>query len=286
MKNIIISLLLLSCISQTLTAQSFSDEQTFTFDVNNLDALRLHNKYGEVKVTGTSGRKATLTVKRRIESASRTQLNKAKEEIYLDSIFSEGTLIFFVRHPDYRLEINENGEAHYNSKQENWNQHKVHYQQKFEMEIELQVPNFVPLFVSTHKEDLSVTNINADVLAQNHHGEINLQAIGGNVSAYTHHGKIRASMTQTPTRDTNFSTHHGDIEVTYPRDLSGDFSLKTKHGNFYTDFDYEASSLPTSLSKSKKGTKYKVEGGTNLRIGNGGPKLDLKTYHGSIYILK
>lgn len=285
MKNFIISILLIGSISQILAAQSFTDEQTFTFDVNNLEALRLHNKYGAVKVTGTSGRKAVLKVKRTIETASRAQLNKAKEEIYLDSIYSEGTLIFFMHHPDYRLEINENGGAHYNSKQENWNRPKIHYQQKVEMEIELQVPSFVPLFVSTHHKDLSVKNINADVLVQNHHGEIRLQAIGGNVNAHTHHGKIKASMTKAPTKDTNFDTHHGDIEVTYPRNLSADFSLKTKHGNFFTDFDYKLASLPTSLSNSKKGTKYKVEGGTNLQIGNGGPKLSLKTYHGSIYIL-
>ena len=285
MKNIIFILLLIGSISQTLTAQSFSDKQTFTFDVKNLEALRLHNKYGDVKVIGTSGNKAKLTVKRTIASASTTQLNKAKEEIYLDSIYSEETLIFFVRNPDYRLEINETGGAHYHSRQENWNNPKIHYQQKVEMEIELQVPNFVPLFVSTHHKNLSVKNINADVLAQNHHGEINLESIGGNVNAYTHHGKIIASMTKAPNKDATFDTHHGNIEVSYPADLSGNLSLKTKHGNFFTDFDYQSVAMPTSLSKSKKGTKYKIEGGTNIQIGYGGPNLKLRTYHGSIYIL-
>jgi len=270
-----------------LNAQTSNDEKTFTFDVSQLDLLRIHNKYGTVKVTGTNSNKAVLTVKRRLKSNNNKRLAAAREEIFLDSTSFDGELMFFVQMPNYRLRIDENGRANYQNNQDSWNNHqKVFFESSVEMTIELKVPKSTQLYISTHKKDLYIQDINADVLAQNHHGDIKLASIGGNVQAHTHHGTIEVGLTKPPTRDAYFDTHHGNISVTFPQNLSAEVQLSTRHGQFYTDFDYKEKSLPLKINNGKKGTKYKVGGGTGISIGNGGPKLTFETYHGSIYLLK
>lgn len=287
MKKIHLSTLLWIMTLFCLTAQSYSDEKSFSFDVNQLELLRLHNKEGQVKVAGITGNRATLRVKRTIKSANQAKIEAAKTAIFLDSVNLEGELMFYVQSPDYQLEINEDGRAYYNSYQGNWSDkrqqfHKVHTT----FTIELEVPKQTPLYISTHRQQLSASNINADVLAQNHHGDVYLDKIGGNVQAHTHHGLIKAKLTKPPTRDARFDTHHGNISLTFPSNLSADIQLKTRHGQFFTDFDYQNRAMQVSMSKSKKGTKYKIGSGTNIRIGKGGPIIDIETYHGSVYILK
>lgn len=288
MKKLNLSILLWAVTLMCMHAQSFSDEKSFTFDVSQINLLRLHNKDGQIKVTGTTGNRATLTVKRTIKSASTQKLEAAKTAVFLDSVNLEGELMFYVQHPDYKLEINEEGSAYYTSRyQGNWdNQKHVFHTAKVIFTIELAIPKQTPLYISTHREKLTVQNINADVLAQNHHGSIYLDKIGGNVQAHTHHGHIEVGLTKVPTRDADFDTHHGNISLTFPSNLSADITLKTRHGQFFTDFDYQAIAMPVSLKTSNKGTKYKIDSGTRIRIGSGGPKLNFKTYHGSIYILK
>lgn len=287
MKKITLSTMLWASLLLCLNAQTFKDEKTYTFDVANLDLLRVHNKYGAVKVTGTNGNKAVLTVKRSIKSNNNKQLAEAKEKIYLDSTYLDGELMFFVQMPNYRLEIDENGRAHYQSDHNSWNNNQQSfYKNKFELTIELTVPKATQLYISTHHKDLFIQDINADVLAQNHHGHIRLASIGGNVQAHTHHGKIEVGLTKVPTRDAYFDTHHGNISVTFPQNLAAEVALSTRHGQFYTDFDYKEKSMPLKISNGKKGTKYKIGGGTGISIGNGGPKLTFETYHGSIYLLK
>lgn len=288
MKKINLSLLLWAGMVCLLQAQSFSDEKSFTFEVGNLDLLHVHNKYGDVVVKGTTGTKAVLKVKRHIKASTNSVLAAAKADTYLDSTYSNNELVFFVEMPDYHLEINADGSAHYsynyNGSSVQWN--KVNRKAKVEMEIELLVPKNTPLYISTHHKNLKISDIKADVWAQNHHGSVKLDNIHGNVQANTHHGKIEVGLTKVPDKDAVFDTHHGNIEVTFPPELSADFALKTRHGNFFTDFDYQAVAMTPKMVYGKKGTKYKVENGTNIRIGKGGPKLNMETYHGSIYLLK
>lgn len=287
MKKFNLSILLWAVTLMCLHAQSFSDEKSYTFDVSQLELLRVHNKDGQVKVKGTTGSRATLRVKRTIKSANSQKLAAAKTEIYLDSVNLDGELMFFIQSPDYQLEINEDGRAYYNSYQNNWNDKRQKFHQvKTTFTIELEVPEQTVLYMSTHREDLTVQNIKADVLAENHHGSLYLEKIGGNVQASTHHGDIQLSLTKVPTRDAIFDTHHGNIKVNFPDNLAANIELKTRHGEFYTDFDYQAQAMPVSLNTSKKGTKYKIGSGTHISIGQGGPKLHFETYHGSIYLLK
>ncbi len=291
MKKFNLSVLLWVVTLLCIQAQSYNDEKSFTFDVSQLELLRLHNKDGQVKVTGVSGNRAILRVKRTIKSANPQKLEAAKNSIFLDSINLDGELMFFVQHPDYQVEIDEQGMAYYHSRYQslngNWsNKEHAFHKIRTTFVIELAIPKQTPLYISTHREELTIRNINADVLAQNHHGDVYLEKIGGNVQAHTHHGHIEASLLTPPTKDANFDTHHGNIKLTFPSNLSADIQLKTRHGQFYTDFDYQERAMLVSRSTSKRGTKYKIGSGTNIRIGKGGPKLNFETYHGSVYILK
>ncbi|MEM6320221.1 MAG: hypothetical protein AAF960_21310 [Bacteroidota bacterium] len=287
MKKILVSLLASAVTLLSLSAQTFSDQKTFTFDVRGLETLRLHNKYGSVKVKGIDGNRATLRIKRTIKSSNPDKVEAAKTAVFMDSVNLDGELMFFVENPDHELQIDENGRAFYQGRYQNWSDKRLRFHKlRVDMTIELSVPKSVPLYISTHHDDLVIKGINADVVAQNHHGPVTVEAITGNVDVHTHHGYIKATVTKVPDKDATFDTHHGNIEVIYPSNLAADCSLSTRHGEFYTDFNYTAIPMKAKLVKSHQGTKYKLEGGTSIRVGRGGPKLRFKTYHGSIYLLR
>lgn len=289
MKKFTLSFVLIGLAIVCLNAQTFTDEKTLSFDATQLDLVRLHNKHGKVTVKGTTGNKVILKVKRKLSSSSARKLESAKTAIYFDSSLEDGVLILFIQTPDYRLEINENGQAHYNNRNNNWDSsNNVFYKVKAEFTVELQIPSTTPLIASTHKNDLSISGMKADLLAHNHHGKLDLKNIGGNVEAHTHHGNINIDYSKNPTKDANFTTHHGSIKLQLQSNFSADVTMSSKHGDFFTEFDYEAMPMKISSKKERnhKGTKYKLGGGSAIRIGDGGPELNFKTYHGSIYLLK
>lgn len=289
MKKFTLSLVLMGLAIVCLKAQTFTDEKTLSFDAAPIDLVRLHNKNGKVTVKGTNGNEVILKVKRKLSSSSTSKLESAKTGIYFDSTIEDGTLIFFIQTPDYRLEINENGQAHYTNRSGNWNSSdNVFYKVKAEFTIELLIPSTTPLIASTHENNLIISGMKADLLAHNHHGKLDLKNIGGNVEAHTHHGNIDIDYSKNPTKDANFTTHHGSIQLQLQPNFAADVIMSSKHGNFFTDFNYEAMPMKINSKREKnhKGTKYKLGGGSAIRIGNGGPELNFKTYHGSIYLLK
>ena len=275
-----------ACFSST-AAQQFSDNRTITVDVSKVKTLRLHNLYGKVSVKATSGQKAILKVKRSLKSSSTQRLNAGKQEIYLDSVFDDGNLVFFIEAPNRQLEIDENGHAHYNSwGNDSWKDKKSKvFEVKFEFDIEMEVPAQVDLYVSTHEKELEVTGMKGKLFASNHHNSVKLTDIGGNASVYTHHGNIELSYTRNPTEDCTYKTHHGDIRVYYRNALSADVYLDSHHGDFYTDFEWNAKPIEVSSKAKSEGTTYYVGKGTNVRIGTGGVGQNFKTHHGDIYLL-
>ncbi len=269
-------------------AQTFTDQATYTVDVRKIDKLRLHNIYGPVKVMGTSGNQAKITVSRKLHSASSQQLEDAKQKIYLDSIFVDNSLIFFVEAPDRKLKIDEDGFAYYQSdwdRERNKNYLKI-FDVKYEFSIEMQVPAQKDLHVSTHHEDLEVNGMNSNIVVQNHHDDLLVKNVGGNATVRNHHGDITVYYTKNPTQDCSYKTHHGTVKVHYKDPLSVDVAMKSYHGEFFTDFDWVANPVRVTESTSSKGTKYVMGKGTSVKIGSGGPEQVFKTHHGDIYLLK
>lgn len=268
--------------------QQFEDSKTFQFDVSQLTMLRIHNMNGEVNVTATSGRQATMKVTRTLSAATSEKLETAKKEVYWDSLLTDGELIFFMQSPDYELRADDEGNLWYNSCcHDDWNKNRLKYRKlKYNFDVELKVPANTPLYATTHRSEMSISGLSGGVIAKNHHKSIQMDNISGNVKARTHHGDITISLNANPTEDSSFKTHHGDIKIYFQRPLSADVNLSSRHGDFFTDFDWQPQPMKTSVKSDGKGTVYKIGGGTSVRIGNGGPELSFKTWHGDVHLLE
>ena len=182
-----------------------------------------------------------------------------------------------------KFSIDSDGRGHYQS--ENWNNWKDRYQVNFEFQMVLEIPFNKNLNVSNHHDNLEVQNVTGALYAHNHHQDLILENVGSVVQASTHHGHVLVTHQDNPKKDSYYKTHHGDIKVSFNADLAAAVSLNSHHGSYFSDFDWKTSPIKTTVNSDKKGTKYSIGRNTTVIIGNGGPSLDFKTYHGDIYLL-
>jgi len=276
-------ILLLSLLVISLSAQTFSDEETLRIDLDGIGEVGLYIHRGDIKVVGSNTNQAVLKYTRKLKSASKKKLEEAKSEIKLVTEKDNGVLRIFHEAPDLKFKVDPDGRGHYQSP--NWNNWNDRYQVSFEFVIVLEVPEGLNLEVSNHHSGLAVRGVTGDIRAHNHHEDLEINDAGANVQAESHHGDVTVSHTMNPTSDSYYETHHGDIRVSYRSGLNAEANLHTHHGAFYSDFDWDYSPLKVSQTKSSKGTKYKIGKDTVVKIGEGGPTLDFHTHHGSIYLL-
>ena len=272
-------------LATALLAQTHSDTRTYFIATDDLNSFRLHNVKGDVNVRGVDGQQATLTVTRRLRSASRTRLESAKEDLTLDSMRLDGSLYFFVNAPDRFFKIDPDGKGQYES---DWNDRssRDRFEVEYAFEIELLVPKQLELWVSNHHSDLMIDNIQGDLYARNHHEDLAATNLGGNAKIINHHGDIEVSFTRNPDGECHFKTHHGTIRIAYQDDLDADVSLSSHHGEFFTAFDWQSVPVSASVDASQRGTRYVIKDRVVVRIGNGGPSHDFKTWHGDIYLTR
>lgn len=281
MKTCTTIIILAFCLT-SLLAQKHSDEQTIEISLNNIEQIGLYNHRGDVKVTGTNSTQAVLKYTRRLKSASDRKLAEAKEEINLVTEKDGNTLLIFVEAPDLKFQISAEGEAGYRSP--NWNDWNDRYRVSWEFDIELEIPSSMQLDVSNHHSGLEVRGVTGTLRANNHHRDLTIENCGSKVKAHTHHGDLIVTHQINPNSDCSYHTHHGDIRVSYQSGLSASAAMDTHHGSLYSDFEWSYDALQVSTTKGSKGTRYKIGKNTSIKIGEGGPKLDFDTHHGSIYL--
>ncbi|NNF35685.1 MAG: hypothetical protein HKN68_16375 [Saprospiraceae bacterium] len=283
MKSIFCFILMLGV--SFLSAQTLEDQTSMTFNANNYEMLNLHNYKGEVTITAHN--QSTIEVKavRKLSAKSSAKLEKAKQEVFLDSTVIDGALIVFVNAPDRKLEINEDGQASYNSNEwSNWNKSNIKkYDTKYEFILEVKMPASMDLYASNHHSMLDVRGINGKLTAKSHHKGVYVKTGSTDVTVKSHHGDVTVDHTSENVVIGNYKSHHGDIKTSFP-DLSARVEMTSHHGSLYTDFDYDYTSTPVKNSGNGKKTKYKSKGGASIQIGSGKAELYYKTHHGDSII--
>lgn len=270
-------------------AQEFQDKDTWTIDTRPYERILIYNTGGDINVTGTNGSEMVLEVTRTLKSKTRDKLETAKQSIYLDTMIVGGNLYFYVENPYRILEIHEvGGKAWYNSREQSkwrWSE-SGKKDNDFEFTFNVRVPYEMDLTVDTHKKDVRIDGVKSRLRAGNHYGHIYLKDVTDLEVAETHHGSVYVAFSNNPTVDGYYKTHHGEIKLEFPQTPSADISLDSHHGSFYTDFDWLPQPILTTKKSSEKGTKYKVGGNTNVRMGSGAHKISMSTHHGDLYLLK
>ena len=268
-----------------LSAQTHEDRTSMNFTSSDYEMLRLHNYKGEVNITAHNSSSIEVRAVRKLNAKTSAKLEKAKKEVFLDSTVIDGDLVLFINAPDRKLEINEDGQAYYNSYGwDNWNKSDVKkYDTKYEFIIEIKMPASMDLYASNHHEDLTIDGINGKLTAKNHHNSVYVKTGSTDVTAKSHHGDVTVDHTSSNVMKGNYKTHHGDIKTSFPA-LSAKVEMSSHHGSLYTDLDYDYTATQVKYSKNGKKTRYKSKGGASIQIGSGKAELYYKTHHGDSII--
>jgi hypothetical protein len=277
--------LLLAFFRQLAVAQEDKENivKEFTFpNPGNTNVLYIENINGSVAVEGYEGNKVLVEIEKTLKANTQEDLEKARKEVKLGIQQSGDSITLYIDNPYvYRRR---DGRIRYDFNND-WNQD---YNYVFNYKVK--VPQQTTLAVFTvNKGDITVANTKGRIQASNINGSITLQQITGETRAHTINGDIKATYVSTPPKNSDYKTLNGDIEVTYPGNLSADLKFKTTNGEAYTDFAI-AENLPFKVEKSNdgkaRGTTYKLEGSSGVRIGKGGPEHKFEVFNGDITVKK
>ena len=253
-------------IQKTFTFQNPAAAKTFIID----------NIFGSIHVEGTRSKEVQITIHKTIKAKNKDRLEKAKEEVSLD-ITEDGNIIeLYVdgpfRHSEDRKNVNMPCDPGY----------EVHY------DFDIKVPFQTELCLHTVTDgQISVKNVLGNFDIKHVNGRISLTEMAGSGTAHTVNGKVEASFVENPKTDCSFKTLNGDVRLLFQPGLSADFRIKSFTGDAFSDF--AVSYLP-----SKPGTSYRDKGKyvyksdkmTGIRIGKGGPEIEMDTMTGDILIEK
>ena len=139
-----------------------------------------------------------------------------------------------------------------------------------QVEWEVRVPRDARFRGRTVNGDVEAMDLGRDVDVATVNGDVRL-ATAGFAEARTVNGSIRARMAGTPSGEVSFETVNGSIELDVDPGLDADLDASWLNGDLETD-------LPLQID-GRLGRRS-AEG----RLGDGGPRLNVKTVNGSIRI--
>jgi len=250
----------------------FAADPSKVFIVNNIN--------GFIKVEGYDGSKILLEAK---------QLFKAKTQADLDNLVKRVSL----KDETYgdTLEVYVDGLCNCdcgNGRRYNWN--SCNWKGDFNYDFTIKVPKSMNVALSTvNKGDIEVKNVLGSLKVNNINGAIYLDGVAGAANVRTINGDVKITYVSVPPKESEYYTLNGDLTVYLPSAMSSDMTFKSFNGKFYTDFDI-AERLPPVAKltnvESGKGTTYKIEERTAVRVGKGGVKLNFETFNGDIIVRK
>lgn len=238
--------------------------------------ILVDNLFGSVIVEGHRSPEVKLVAYKTIKARSKEKIQKAKNEVTLD-ITAEGSFI----------DLYVNGPFRCPNDRHRWSQqrdpgYEVHY------DFEIKVPHKIDLYLKTVTGgDILVNDVEGRFEVRNVNGKITMTGIAGGGDAHTVNGSVRVDFVRNPEKDCSFKTVNGRIEIGFVDGFSADLRLKTFNGDALSDFP--VTYLPTrpAVQDRKQGKfVYKSDRFVGVRIGKGGPEIEMDTLNGDILINK
>ena len=213
---------------------------------------------------------------RRSRPKTKTAWRRPREEVSLDITEDGNTIELYVdgpfRQSEDRKNVKMTGDPGY----------EVHY------DFDIKIPFQTELCLHTVTEgQISVKNFVGDFDIKNVNGRIIMTDISGSGIAHTVNGKVEASFVENPKTDCSFKTLNGDVRLLFQPGLSADFRIKSFTGDAFSDFAVSyLPSKPGTTYRDKGKYVYKSDKMTGIRIGKGGPEIEMDTMNGDILIEK
>jgi len=277
-------LLLFSC---QLSAQKASDTINKTLDFAGKSTIVVRNINGGIQVESHEGSEVQLEVIRTYSAKNQTLLEKAKQELKVETAYFGDTLVIALDPP-----CDESNTRWQKGWQGNiwWNGCEWNPRYEFYLTFKLKVPRNSDLMLSTiHEGIIEVKNVSGDLYVNHVHGDIQLSQISGAVEARTIHGDIDLQYSDSPTKDAAYYAHHGDIEVKLPSKSAAKLFFKSHDGDFFTDADENSLKTINDTRKKIEGNKeqgitYRISNRSGIQLRNGTTVLDFETWHGDVYV--
>lgn len=130
------------------------------------------------------------------------------------------------------------------------------------------------LHATTSNGSIEIKDVQGIVGAETNNGNIEIAKVAGIRGAETSNGSIDAEIPAI-NDDTIIKTSNGSIKLYLPADLNATFDIKTSNGKITLHDDLE-------MTVSGEISRTKLQG----KLGNGGPKISVKTSNGRINLYK
>ncbi len=252
-------------------------EKNFTIANPQAARVEVENVWGDIRVTGTSGREVKIIARETISADSKERLDAARQEVKLDITQKGDTVRAYVDGP-FRCDCSEGRRGSRRGRLG----YKVTY------DFEIQAPAEAAVYLRTVNDgEIRVAGIGGDYDIENINGGAEVADAAGSGRVYALNGGVKVTFRRNPRAESSFGSLNGPVDLYFQPDLSADLRMKTFNGEIYSDFPVTA--LPRKPGKSDRRdgrTVYKSYRWASARIGNGGPEIELDGFNGDIRILK
>jgi hypothetical protein len=285
MKIKIISILVLTCFEITLLWSATSSVME-NREINKILTLKNPAERtvlvvdiinGSISIIGNSENQVEVKAFEYLRAKDDSGMEKAKEEIKLDISQDDTQILVYMDGPfrskSSRESINFQGWGVYG--------YEVSY------DVEIKVPFNIGLELKTINDgDIQVEDCAGKFNIENINGNIRLSGMSGNGRAYALNGKMLADFAKNPAAECYFGSLNGDVEVYFPKNFAADIRLKTFNGDVYSDFEVKNFPDLTTHKIENRGRKkiYKINRSKGVRVGVGGPEIELDAFNGDILI--
>jgi len=254
----------LAAVEQTDAAQ-----KSFTLSHATGRKLTVDNVWGSVHVTAADGDRVEVQVKQHWRGDSQADIERARREVHLDMTQDGDSVRVYVDGPFRDHHGNRN----------------LGYEPRFDFDI--RVPREIGLDLRTVLDgDILVAGTSGAFVAANVNGDVIMNDVAGSGRATTVNGPVKVSFRENPRSECTFKTINGEIALALQPELDADLRLKTLNGEAWTDFDYQVQPVVASAAHEGARFVYRMGNGANLRVGAGGPQLNLETLNGPIRVTK
>jgi hypothetical protein len=242
------------------------------------ERVEVDNVWGSIRVTGYQGREVQVAANRTVRAESEEATRRAEQEVRLEMSQKGGTVRLYVDGP-FRCQCR-HGEEGWRSSRD------TRYQVRYD--FELRVPARAGLYLRTVNEgQIVVENVAGDYDIQNVNGPIEMTEVSGSGRVRSINRPVKVLFRRNPAAASEFRSVSGTVELHFQPDLAADFRVKTLNGGIYSDFPVASLAARPAAAERREGRfVYRSDRYAGVRVGAGGPEIQLETVNGTIRILK
>ncbi len=257
--------------SAVSSVQAASETQQWAreFPVGSEAALQVRNVWGTINVSGYDGDNIVVEVTEVRRARSDRDLERSKENIYLE-VEQDGDLV--------ALEV-----TGPNGRNRSWHCRGC----ELDIDYTIRVPRSSELYLSTVNDgEIIVEGVEGPINARHVNGPIRIDNAHGCEELSSINGRVDVSFATSPNSDCEIHTINGDMVVRLPESSDLDLAFNLNNGRVRSSLDVSPNQRSPQVEREEDGgrTRYKIRQSTGVRIGNGGALVSFESMNGNVHI--